>query len=38
MLLDEPDHVLVLIGRGYDQERCRADLLDCLVADDQPRR
>ena len=23
MLLDEPDHVVVLIGRDYDQERCR---------------
>ena len=31
MLLDEPDHVLVLIGRDYDQERCRASLLACLA-------
>ena len=27
MLLDEPDPALVLIGRGYDVERLRADLL-----------
>ena len=31
MLLDEPDHVLVLIGRDYDQERCRTSLLACLA-------
>jgi len=31
MLLDEPDHIVVLIGRDYDQERCRASLLDCLT-------
>jgi G3E family GTPase len=29
-LLDEPSHAIVLIGRGYDQERCQADLLGCL--------
>ncbi len=29
-LLDEPDHVVVLIGRDYDQERCRNDLLACV--------
>ena len=32
MLLDEPDHVVVLIGRAYDQERCRASLLACLAS------
>jgi G3E family GTPase len=31
MLLDEPDHVVVLIGRDYDQDRCRASLLACLA-------
>ena len=31
MLLDEPDHVLVLIGRDYDQDRCRASLLACMA-------
>jgi len=30
MLLDEPDHAIVLIGRGYDVERCRSGLLDCM--------
>jgi G3E family GTPase len=30
MLLDEPDHVVVLIGREYDQEQCRKELLACL--------
>jgi G3E family GTPase len=29
-LLDEPNHAIVLIGRGYDQERCQAELLGCL--------
>ncbi len=29
-LLDEPDHVVVLIGREYDQEECRKELLACL--------
>ena len=29
-LLDEPSHAIVLIGRGYDQERCQAELLRCL--------
>ena len=29
-LLDEPSHAIVLIGRGYDQERCQAKLLACL--------
>ena len=32
MLLDEPDHVVVLIGRDYDQDRCRASLLACLTS------
>jgi hypothetical protein len=32
MLLDEPDHVVVLIGRDYDQEGCRASLLACLAS------
>ena len=27
---DEPSHAIVLIGRGYDQERCQAELLRCL--------
>ena len=31
MLLDEPDHVMVLIGRNFDQENCRAALLACLA-------
>ena len=31
MLLDEPDHVLILIGRDYDQAGCRAALLACLA-------
>jgi G3E family GTPase len=30
-LLDEPDHVVVLIGRDYDQELCRKSLLACLA-------
>ncbi len=29
-LLDEPSHAIVLIGRGYDQERCQIELLRCL--------
>jgi len=29
-LLDEPSHAIVLIGRGYDQERCQTELLHCL--------
>ena len=29
-LLDEPNHAIVLIGRGYDQERCQVELLRCL--------
>jgi G3E family GTPase len=29
MLLDEPDHVIVLVGREYDQEQCRKELLAC---------
>jgi hypothetical protein len=29
-LLDEPSHAIVLIGRGYDQEGCQAELLRCL--------
>ncbi len=32
MLLDEPSHAIVLIGRGFDQDRCRQGLLDCLTA------
>ena len=31
MLLDEPDHAVVLIGRDYDQELYRKSLLACLV-------
>lgn len=34
MLLDEPDPALVLIGRGYDVERLRADLL--ATVENQP--
>ncbi len=30
MLLDEPQHAIVLIGRDFDQEACRQSLLDCL--------
>ena len=30
MLLDEPEHVVVLIGRGYDSDALRSRLLDCL--------
>ena len=30
MLLDEPEHAIVLIGRGYDVEDCRDSLLACL--------
>ena len=29
MLLDEPEPAIVLIGRGYDVERCRNELLAC---------
>jgi G3E family GTPase len=32
MLLDEPEHVVVLIGRNYDQDGCRASLLACLAS------
>ncbi|HRC45345.1 MAG TPA: GTP-binding protein, partial [Nitrospira sp.] len=32
MLLDEPDYVMVLIGRNYDQDSCRASLLTCLAS------
>ena len=30
ILLDEPEHVVVLIGRGYDSDVLRSRLLDCL--------
>lgn len=30
-LLDEPEPALVLIGRGYDIERLRSELLDCVA-------
>lgn len=30
ILLDEPEHVVVLIGRGYDSDALRSRLLDCL--------
>jgi G3E family GTPase len=33
MLLDEPEPALVLIGRGYDVEHCRAALLACVDRD-----
>jgi G3E family GTPase len=33
-LLDEPSHAIVLIGRGYDQERCQTELLRCLERDE----
>ncbi len=29
-LLDEPDHAIVLIGRGYEVDRCTKDLLTCV--------
>jgi G3E family GTPase len=32
-LLDEPSHAIVLIGRGYDPERCQSELLRCLEGD-----
>jgi G3E family GTPase len=35
MLLDEPDPAIVLIGRGYDVDRCRRALLAC-VEDGRP--
>jgi G3E family GTPase len=34
MLVDEPDHAIVLIGRGYDVGNCQKDLLDCV---EEPR-
>ncbi len=30
MLLDEPDHAIVLIGRGYDVARWQENLLSCV--------
>jgi G3E family GTPase len=30
MLLDEPEHAIVLIGRGYDPDSLKATLRDCL--------
>jgi len=36
-LLDEPNHAIVLIGRGYDQERCQAELLGCLECNESRR-
>ena len=30
MLLDEPEHAIVLIGRGYDVDRYGAELLACV--------
>ncbi len=33
MLLDEPDPAIVLIGRGYDVDDCRRNLLACLEDD-----
>ncbi|HET6675811.1 MAG TPA: CobW family GTP-binding protein [Nitrospiraceae bacterium] len=30
MLLDEPEHAIVLIGRGYDPQSLKATLLRCL--------
>jgi G3E family GTPase len=33
MLLDEPNHVVVLIGRNFDQELCRKSLLACLSSE-----
>jgi G3E family GTPase len=32
MLLDEPEHAIVLIGRGYDVDRYGAELLACVEA------
>ncbi len=29
-LLDEPEPVVILIGRDYDQDRCREELLACV--------
>jgi G3E family GTPase len=36
-LLDEPSHAIVLIGRGYDQERCQAELLGCIENQERTR-
>lgn len=30
MLLDEPEHAVVLIGRGYDVDLCGAELFSCV--------
>ena len=30
ILLDEPEHAVVLIGRGYDSDALRSRLIDCL--------
>ncbi len=30
ILLDEPEHAVVLIGRGYDSDALRTRLIDCL--------
>jgi G3E family GTPase len=32
MLLNEPDHALVLIGRGYDVEQLRKALISCTIS------
>jgi G3E family GTPase len=32
MLLDEPEHAIVLIGRGYDAEKLQAALLRCRAS------
>jgi len=29
MLLDEPESAIVLIGRGYDVEQCKTELIAC---------
>jgi G3E family GTPase len=36
MLLDEPEHAIVLIGRGYDTESVGSALHHCLAEEDHP--
>jgi G3E family GTPase len=38
MLLDEPEHAIVLIGRGYDSESVRTGLRHCLADADGATR
>jgi G3E family GTPase len=36
MLLDEPEHAIVLIGRGYDSESVSTSLRQCLIDETAP--